>query len=375
MPFQKATETSPELPSIEDLEIVQDPHTTAEVAGLSYVSDDEPGWSRKKAGKSFFYLDEAGQKIADKASTERVNALAIPPAYKRVWICPDPNGHIQATGFDERGRKQYRYHPKWREARDQTKFARTLAFAAALPKIRAATDKDLSSPGLSRQKVLATLVQLLEKTAIRVGNEEYARQNHSVGLTTMENGHAEVSGAKTHFHFKGKSGKWHDIDLRDRKLAGVIRKLQDLPGQSLFQFKDEAGALHHVTSADVNAYLKEIAGEEFTAKDFRTWAGTVAASLALRELEAFDSPKTADKNIVEAVKIVSKRLGNTPAVCRKAYIHPAIFESYLDGSMLDSLAQTVEEAQEELQHLRPEEAAVLGLLRARLAKQAKPEGA
>ncbi len=375
MPTQKAAELIPELPRIEDLEITQDPHTTAEVAGLSYVSDDEPGWTRKKAGKSFVFLDEKGNKVTDKAHIERINALAIPPAYKRVWICPDPRGHIQAAGYDERGRKQYRYHPKWRDARDETKFARTLAFAAALPHIRAATEKHLALPGFNRQKVLAALVQLLEKTAIRVGNEEYARQNHSVGLTTMENQHVQVSGAKTHFHFKGKSGKWHDIDLKDRKLSGVIRKLQDLPGQSLFQFKDEAGAVHHVTSADVNGYLKEIAGEEFTAKDFRTWAGTVAASLALRELEAFDSPKTADKNIVEAVKIVSKRLGNTPAMCRKAYIHPAIFESYLDGSMLDSLAQNVEEVEEELQHLRPEEAAVLGLLRARLAQKSKDVGA
>lgn len=365
----------PELPRIEDLEIVQDPHITAEVAGLNYVSDDEPGWTRKKAGKSFVFLDEKGDKVTDKAHIERIQALAIPPAYKRVWICPDPQGHIQATGYDERGRKQYRYHPKWREARDETKFARTLAFAAALPRIRAATEKHLALPGFSRQKVLAALVQLLEKTAIRVGSEEYARQNHSVGLTTMENQHVEVSGAKTHFHFRGKSGKWHDIDLRDRKLSGVIRKLQDLPGQSLFQFKDDDGVIHHVTSADVNAYLKEIAGDDFSAKDFRTWAGTVAASLALRELETFDSPKGADKNIVEAVKIVSKRLGNTPAVCRKAYIHPAIFESYLDGSMLDSLAQEVEEELNDDPKLAPEEAAVLRLLRARLGQEAKPDGA
>ena len=367
MPRKIAADSLPELPTIEDLEIVQDPHTTAEIAGLLYVSDDEPGWTRKKSGKSFSYFDHNGKKITDEAHIKRINLLAIPPAYKRVWICPEPGGHIQATGYDERGRKQYRYHPKWREARDETKFLRTIAFAAALPKIRAATEKHLSQPDFSRERVLAAVVQLLEKTAIRVGNEEYARQNHSVGLTTMENQHVEVAGTKTHFHFKGKSGKWHDIDLKDRKLAGVIRKLQDLPGQSLFQFKDDSGTIHHVTSADVNAYLKEIAGDDFSAKDFRTWAGTVAASLALQEFEKYDSEKVANANIVEAVKTVAKRLGNTPAVCRKAYIHPAIIESYLDGSLLSSIEQKVEELEEELKELRAEEAAVLRLLRGRLA--------
>jgi DNA topoisomerase-1 len=376
MPRKKAATSLPELPKIEDLEIVRDPHTTAEIAGLLYVSDDEPGWTRKKSGNSFSFFDQNGKKVTDEAHIKRIQALAIPPAYKRVWICPEPSGHIQATGYDERGRKQYRYHPKWREARDETKFIRTIAFAAALPKIRAATEKHLALPGWKRERVLAAVVQLLEKTAIRVGNEEYARQNHSVGLTTMENQHVEVEGSRTHFHFKGKSGKWHDIDLKDRKLAGVIRRLQDLPGQSLFQFKDEGGTIHHVTSADVNAYLKEIAGQDFSAKDFRTWAGTVAASLALQQFDPYDSEKVADANIVEAVKQVAKRLGNTPSVCRRAYIHPAVIESYLDGSMPDSLKQTVEaELEEELKELRPEEAAVLGLLRGRLALKVKDAGA
>lgn len=371
MPTRKVAPLKAKLPKIEELEIVQDPHTTAEVAGLHYVSDDEPGWSRKKRGKSFSYFDQKGEKITDKAHIERINALAIPPAYQRVWICPDPKGHIQATGYDERGRKQYRYHPRWGEARDETKFARTIAFAAALPKIRAATERDLSLPGFKREKVLAAVVQLLEKTAIRVGNEEYARQNNSVGLTTMQNKHVEVEGGKTHFHFKGKSGKWHDIDLKDRRLTNIIRKLQDLPGQALFQYKDDEGTIQHVTSADVNAYLKEIAGDEFTAKDFRTWAGTVAASIALQELQTFDSEKMAKANVVEAVKTVATRLGNTPAVCRKSYIHPAILESYMDGSLLDSLKQSVEEQlEDDLKQLKPEEAAVLGLLRGRLAQKA-----
>jgi len=359
-----STKSADSLPPIEELEIVQDPHVTAQVAGLQYVSDDEPGFSRKKAGKSFAYFDMSGRRITDLTDIERINALAIPPAYKNVWICPDPRGHIQATGLDERGRKQYRYHPRWREARDETKFARTIAFAAALPTIRAATQKHLSRPDFSREKVLATLVQLLEKTAIRIGSAEYARQNHSVGLTTMENEHVEVSGTRAHFHFKGKSNKWHDIDLRDRKLAGVIRKLQDLPGQSLFQYRTSDGTIHHISSADVNLYLKEISGGEFSAKDFRTWAGTVAASVALRDCGAFDDPKMAQKNVTEAVKLVAKRLGNTPAVCRKAYIHPAIFDSYLDGSLLSSLEHELEE---ELADLQPEEAAVVSLLRARLA--------
>ncbi|HEX9996217.1 MAG TPA: hypothetical protein VGB45_03670, partial [Abditibacterium sp.] len=275
-----------------------------------------------------------------------------------------------ATGLDERGRKQYRYHPKWREVRDETKFARTLAFARALPKIRAKTDADLAKKGFPRERVLAAVVQLLEKTAIRVGNEEYARQNKSYGLTTMRNNHAEVEGGQVHFHFRGKSGKWHDIDLKDRRLASMIKKMQDLPGQSLFQYVGDDGETHHIESADVNAYLKEITGEEFSAKDFRTWAGTVLASLALQEFEQFDSQTAANANIVAAIKVVSQKLGNTPAVCRKAYIHPAVIESYLDGSMLDSLKQRAQETlEEEMASLKPEEAAVLGLLQQKLAQK------
>ncbi|HEX9998752.1 MAG TPA: hypothetical protein VGB45_16575, partial [Abditibacterium sp.] len=239
------------------------PEESARLAGLRYVSDETPGFSRKKAGKNFAYYDLKGQKISDKSEIERINKLAIPPAYKNVWICPDPRGHIQATGLDERGRKQYRYHPKWREVRDETKFARTLAFARALPKIRAKTNEDLGKKGFPRERVLAAVVQLLEKTAIRVGNEEYARQNKSYGLTTMRNNHAEVEGGQVHFHFRGKSGKWHDIDLKDRRLASIIKKMQDLPGQSLFQYVSDDGETHHIESADVNAYLKEITGEEF----------------------------------------------------------------------------------------------------------------
>ncbi len=351
-------------------EIHLDPLESAKIAGLHYVGDDGPGIRRKKAGQGFSSLGLDGKIIKDKAEIERINALAIPPAYKDVWICPDPRGHIQATGLDERGRKQYRYHPKWREVRDETKFARTIEFARALPVIRARTEQDLKKPGFPREKVLATLVQLLEKTAIRVGNAEYARQNQSYGLTTMKNEHAEVESGQVHFHFKGKSGKWHDIDLQDRKLAAAIKKMSDLPGQSLFQYVDEAGETHRIESSDVNAYIKEIAGEEFTAKDFRTWAGTVSASLALAEFDKFEDERGAQANIVAAVKHVAQRLGNTPAVCRKSYIHPAVLESYLDGSMLESLQQKVEETlQNDLAGLPSEEAAVLGLLQQKLAQK------
>ncbi len=353
-------------------EIHVDPAESARAAGLRYVADDGPGMRRKKSGKGFSYLGLDGKVVQDKKTIERINALAIPPAYRDVWICPEENGHIQATGLDERGRKQYRYHPKWREVRDETKFARTIAFAHALPKIRAKTTADLAKKGAPREKVLAAIVQLLEKTAIRVGNEEYARENGSYGLTTMRNQHADVTGGRVHFHFKGKSGKWHDIDLKDRKLAGVIKKMGDLPGQALFQYLDESGQPHRIESADVNAYIKEIAGDEFTAKDFRTWTGTVSASLALAEFEKFESETAAKANIVVAVKSVSQHLGNTPAVCRKSYIHPAVLEAYLDGSMLESLKQKAEDVLEhKLSSLKPEEAAVLGLLQQKLAQKTR----
>jgi DNA topoisomerase-1 len=283
-----------------------------------------------------------------------------------VWICSDPNGHIQATGLDERGRKQYRYHARWRQVRDENKFARMMAFAAALPQIRERAATDAAKPGFGREKVLGALVQLLEKTAIRVGNEEYAKQNNSYGLTTLENRHVEVEGGKAHFHFRGKSGKWHDIDLKDRRLANIIRKLQDLPGQSLFQYQGDDGSPQNIASGDVNAYLREISGEEFSAKDFRTWAGTVAACAALRELQAEDET-VAKRHVVEAIKTVSQKLGNTPAVCRKSYIHPAILESYLDGTMIDVLQNAVmQELSGDSAGLKAEEAAVLQLLKTRL---------
>ena len=310
--------------------------------------------------------------IEDEATLTRIRSLAIPPAYTDVWISPLANGHLQATGRDAKGRKQYRYHPKWRAFRDENKYDRMMAFGAALPKIRERAEQDLARPGMPREKVLATLVRLLETTLIRVGNEQYAEENQHYGLTTLHNEHVDVSGATVEFHFVGKSGKEHDIALRDKRLARIVARLRDLPGEELFEYKDGEGGLHTISSHDVNEYLHEIAGEEFSAKDFRTWAGTVLASLALQELEAFDTKTQAKKNVVAAIKSVAERLGNTPAVCRKCYVHPAVLDSYLDGTMVESLKQRAEqELTEHLHDLRPEEAAVMALLQQRLAHEQK----
>jgi len=361
-PASSLTEVTPE-------QIITDPVESAQAAGLRYVSDERPGIRRKRAGKGFTYTSADGQTIREEKTLARIKSLAIPPAWKEVWICSQPNGHLQATGFDERGRKQYRYHPRWREVRDETKYERMMLFGRALPQIRKRTQQDLSRPGMPREKVLAALVQLLEKTNIRVGNEEYARENKSYGLTTMRNRHAEVNGASVRFKFKGKSGVRHDIDLKDRRLARIVEKLQDLPGQELFQYLDDDGEAHSVGSSDVNAYLKEITGHDFTAKDFRTWSGTVLASLALQEFESFDSQAQAKKNLVRAIETVAQRLGNTPSVCRKCYVHPAVIDSYLDGSMVETLKQQAEdELRDVLGDLQPEEAAVMALLHRRLAE-------
>ena len=353
--------------------ILKDPISAAKAAHLRYVHDDSAGIRRLKSGQSFRYVDPDGKPVRDKATLDRIKSLSLPPAYRDVWICPIPNGHLQATGVDARGRKQYRYHAKWRQVRDETKYSRMMSFGRALPIIRARTNADLKKPDLSRERVLAALVQLLEKTLIRVGNEEYSKANKSYGLTTMRNRHVNVEGAKIHFQFKGKSGVRHSIDLNDRRLARVLEKLSDLPGQEVFQWLDEQGATHSLSSHDVNDYLKEISGEDFTAKDFRTWAGTVLASLALQEFEKFDSETQAKRNIVEAIENVSKRLGNTPSVCRKCYVHPAILDSYLDGSLAQSLERQVEREMDELAQLEPEEAAVMALLSTRLHDETKRE--
>jgi DNA topoisomerase I len=345
-------------------------------ARLRYVNDGEPGIQRKRASKGFRYVDVEGKPVRDAETLRRIKALAIPPAWTEVWICPFANGHIQATGRDAKGRKQYRYHARWRAERDGTKYDRMPAFGRALPKLRQRLEQDLALPGLPREKVLATIVQLLETTLIRIGNEEYARQNGSFGLTTMRDQHVRIRGSQLRFQFRGKSGVRHAIDLKDRRLAKVVKRCQDLPGQELFQYLDDEGKRQTVSSTEVNSYLREITGEEFTAKDFRTWAGTVLAALALQEFKSFDSQTEAKRNIVRAIETVAARLGNTPAVCRKAYVHPAILELYTSGALptvpLDALEQKIEqELRDELKHLQPEEAAVLAILQQRLKREAQ----
>ena len=353
-------------------EAVQEAKQAARAAGLRYISDTRPGIRREKQGESFAYRAPDGQVIDDPDTLARIKSLAIPPAYTDVWISPLSNGHLQATGRDAKGRKQYRYHPKWRAFHDGNKYDRMMAFGAALPRIRERVAQDLARPGLPREKVLATIVRLLETTLIRVGNEQYAHKNQHYGLTTMHNEHVDVAGSKVEFRFVGKSGKEHDIALRDKRLARIVARLRDLPGEELFEYKDERGAVHTVDSQDVNDYIHEVAGDEFTAKDFRTWSGTILAALALEELEAFDTKTQAKKNVVHAIETVAERLGNTPAVCRKCYVHPSILDSYLDGTMLEGLNQRAEqEIADHLHELRPEEAAVLALLQQRLTHETK----
>jgi DNA topoisomerase I len=373
MPYvhSSAKKIRDEKEKIADLEIVTDPVEAAEEAGLRYVSDEQPGYSRKPNGDDFEYLDTEGKPIRDEQRLLRIKRLAIPPAWADVWICPSANGHLQATGRDARRRKQYRYHDRWREVRDENKYDRIVIFGNALPKIRRRVNKDLKLPGLSRNKVLATVVELLERTSIRVGNEEYARENKSFGLTTMQDRHVDVKGSKLRFRFRGKSGRDHEIDLTDRRIAKTILKLQDLPGQDLFQYVDDDGEARDISSQGVNDYLGEITGEDFTAKDFRTWAGTVLAAIALNAQEKFETKTQAKANIKTAIGAVAKILGNTPAICRKCYVHPAVLESYLDGSSIEGLKQRTQEA---LEHqdvdLKSSEKSILEFLQARLAKKA-----
>jgi DNA topoisomerase-1 len=342
------------------------PQESARAAGLRYVSDAKAGIQRKKTGVSFRYVGADSKTVKDADTLARIKSLVIPPAWTEVWISPVANGHLQATGRDAKGRKQSRYHPRWRETRDETKYERMMQFGAALPGIRAQVEEDLSQPALPRRKVLAALVRLMETTFIRVGNEEYARKNGSYGLTTMKNRHAEVKGASVTFKFKGKSGVHHKIGLHDRRLAAIVKRCRDLPGYELFEYLDETGEAQSVDSADVNEYLGEITRQHFTAKDFRTWAGTVLASMMLKEFEPFESAGQAKKNVVQAIAQVAARLGNTPSVCRKCYVHPAVLECYLSGGMIKTIEQRVEEEEKGSYELRQEEMALLGLLRERL---------
>jgi DNA topoisomerase-1 len=335
------------------------PAQSAKAAGLRYVSDGAlPGISRRRAGTTFRYLAPGGRVVRERATLKRIGALAIPPAWEAVWICPRDDGHLQATGRDARGRKQYRYHARWREVRDETKYGRVVAFARALPRIRRRVDRDLALPGLPREKVLAAVVRLLETTFIRVGNEEYARQNASFGLTTLRDRQVRVQGSKLKFRFRGKSGVEHAIELSDRRLAAVVRRMQDLAGEELFQYQDEKGEFRVVESLDVNDYLRESAGDEFTSKDFRTWAGTVLTAGVLQRIGSADGATEAKRNIVRAIDEVARQLGNTSAVCRKCYVHPTVLECYFDGTLADSLRG------------RSRESAVIALLEQRQKRDA-----
>jgi DNA topoisomerase-1 len=303
----------------------------AKAAGLRYVTDRSPGIRRRRVGKGFVYFGVDGQRITDAETLRRIRALVIPPAWTDVWICPSESGHIQVTARDARGRKQYRYHPRYREIRDETKFDRLLAFSRQLPAIRARVERDLKLTGLPREKVLATVVRLLEATSIRVGNDEYARTNRSYGLTTLRSDHVEVSGSKLRFEFRGKSGKDHSVEVTDARVAHIVQRCQSLPGEELFQYVDEEGRRQTVDSGDINSYLRETSGADITAKDFRTWAGTVIAARALTEIGAAHTEREKKRNILQALDLVAERLGNTRTVCRKYYVHPSLLTAYQRG--------------------------------------------
>jgi len=336
-------------------------------AGLRYVTDGVAGIRRKRSGKGWAYYAPDGARIADAKLRRRLNALAIPPAWTEVWICPDPDGHIQATARDARGRKQYRYHPSYREARDRSKFRRMLEFSEVLPLVRERVERDLRQADLSRRQLLATVVRLLDRTLIRVGNDEYARENRSFGLTTLRRKHVHVEGALLRFGFRGKSGVEHSISLADPRLARIIQRCQDLPGHELFQYLDEAGKRQTVSSDDVNAYLREITGREVTAKDFRTWGGTMLAAIELRAAGPAASRREADRNVVRAIDAVAERLGNTRAVCRKYYVHPTLVRAYLLGlTVPQPPAQRIRRTRRAGPALRRDEVAVLQFLQQKL---------
>ncbi len=344
----------------------------AEAAGLTYVNDTEPGITRKGAGKGYAYYAPNGELIRDRAERRRFASLGIPPAWTEVWICPDPFGHMQVTARDAKGRKQYRYHPEFRAMRDESKFGRLLVFSEALPRLREGVERDLGLPGLPRRKLLATLVRLLNKTLIRVGNDEYRKSNRSYGLTTLRRQHVEVSGYTLHFEFRGKSGVWHSIDLTDQRLARIVRQLQDLPGQELFKYVDGDGKRHSVDSDDVNDYLRVVAGHDVTAKDFRTWSGTMLLARALWELGPPSSEQEAKQNINAALDQVAARLGNTRAVCRQYYVHPAIIDTYLRGDPLP-VPPPRKEVRRPTAALREEEVAVLQFLQREIARDRKED--
>lgn len=337
--------------------------------GLRYVSDSSPGYRRRRRSTSFTYYDKDGKRITDQAVIRRIKSIGIPPAYEFVWICPSPNGHIQATGVDARGRKQYRYHPKWRELRDQNKYEHITQFAAALPALRRSVASDMKRDGLPREKVLATIVSLLEKTLIRVGNAEYAEKNKSYGLTTMRRKHVAIGRGVLRFDFTGKSGKQWKLQVEDRRIAAIVKRCAEIPGHELFKYLDDDGESRTVDSGDVNDYIKDITKQGFSAKDFRTWAGTVLAALALSEFKKYDSQAEAKRNVIAAIEKVAKQLGNTPAICRKSYVHPEILSAYMSGDLVKMIdAKIARKFKQQYAQLTADEVMVLAFLRKRLAK-------
>jgi DNA topoisomerase-1 len=367
---RSARRASRRMRSIVRARVNLDPTESASAAGLRYVNPETTaGIRRLGSPKRFRYVDPRRRTVSNRAELQRIRSLVIPPAWTHVWICPNARGHVQATGRDARGRKQYRYHTRWREVRDEVKYGRLIVFAQALPRIRQRAGADLRRSGLPREKVLAAVVQLLEKTLIRVGNEEYVRENRSFGLTTMRDQHAKIQGSSVRFEFRGKSGIRHAVDLHDARLAKIIKACRDLPGYELFQYVDEDGQRQVIDSADVNAYLRKICGEDFTAKDFRTWAGTVLAAKALAGIAAASSIAAAKRNVVRAVETVAKRLGNTRAVCRKCYIHPAILDAYMDGATIDTLKARAARLAKRRPVLSLEESAVVTIIECQLRRK------
>ena len=352
--------------------LCSDPIESAVEAGLRYVDAMDAGIRRLPRGRGFCYVGPDRHPVRDRQHLQRIRSLVIPPAWKNVWICPTRNGHIQAIGWDAKGRKQYRYHAMYREIRDRDKFSRMIAFGTVLAVIRRRVTKDLRRSGLPREKVLATVVRLLETTCVRIGNDEYAKENSSFGLTTLRNRHVQISGGTVRFRFTGKSGQNHSVELTDRSLARIVQQCQELPGYRLFQYVDEAGNPHTLDSGDINEYLRQITGQEFTAKDFRTWAGTVLAAREFAAAGTWTSESDKKRKIVAAVKQVAKQLGNRPATCRKYYIHPAIVEAYSQGSLLDAIERGVEQEQAYSgRGLRAEEYGVMVLIAGYLETMAK----
>jgi len=336
-------------------------------AGLVYASDDEPGIRRVRKGQGFTYFGPDGKRVTDRVSLDRIRDLVIPPAWKDVWISTRPRGHLQATGRDARGRKQPLYHATWRAVRDADKFSRMVGFARALPRIRRRVARDMGQPGLPREKVVATIVRLLEMTYARIGNEEYARDNGSFGLTTLRDRHVTISGSAVRFLFKGKSGRELALGVTNRRVARVVKRCEELPGQMLFQYIGPDGARHTVHSDDINQYLQEVSGEDYTAKDFRTWSATVLAMGALRDVARFESDAEAKRNVVAAIDSVARRLGHTRAVCRRSYVHPRVIDTYLDGS-LEGILSVV--SSKEYRNLKADEVAVLALLKRKVRAKA-----